>query len=113
MRHLSREAGGIGARISALEVDLVGTHAVELQESGGIELDAAVRAHVPLGPPALDAVRIELVVPRAIQRVGHVDALAVTADLDHLRGAVQRLLRTRRGRLPANHPPPTPGYASS
>src|SRR3984885_12415029 len=34
-----------------------------------------------------DAVGIELIVPGGIERVGPVDALAVTADLDHLRAA--------------------------
>ena len=58
-----------------------------------------------LASQPFDAVGIELVVPRAIERVGHVDALAVTADLDHLRCAVQRLVRTRRVRLATNHAP--------
>ena len=58
-------------------------------------------AHIDLRQPALDAVGIELVVPRAIERVGHVDALAVAADLDHLRRAVQRLARARGMRLRA------------
>src|SRR5258705_14006854 len=102
MTHLSREAVRIGAGVTALQVNLVRTHAVALDESGLIELDAAVRAHVDLGQPALDAVGIELIVPRAIQRVGHVEALAVTADLDHLRCTVERFVRTRWMRLAAN-----------
>src|SRR4029434_4579592 len=84
-------------------MDLMRTHAVEFHESGRIERDPAVRSHVDLGQPALDPVGIELVIPRAIQRVGHIDALAVAADLDHLRCAVQALPRTRRVRLAANH----------
>src|SRR5512134_2998703 len=78
------------------------THAVEFHESSRIELHAAVRTDVQLGQPALDAVGIELVVPRAIQRVGHVHAPAVTADLDHLWCAVERLVGTRRMWLTTN-----------
>src|SRR5205085_5418349 len=40
------------------------------------------------------AFRIKLRVPRSIERIGEVDALAIAADLDHLRSAVQRSLRT-------------------
>src|SRR5262245_52324868 len=80
-------------------MDLVRTHAVELQQSSSIELHAAVLPYVDLGQPAFDAIGITLLVPCAIQRVGHIEALAVTADLDHLRCAVERRVRTRRMRL--------------
>ena len=61
--------------------------------------------HVDLGHPAADAVRVELVVPRRVERVGEVDALAVAADLDHLRTAVQRLPRLAGMRRAATMPP--------
>ena len=48
------------------------------------------RLRVDLDHPALDAVRIELVVDHAVERVREVDALAVAAHLDHLRPAVER-----------------------
>ena len=40
--------------------------------------------------PALDAFRVELGIPREIERIGEVDAAPVAAQLDHLRRAVQR-----------------------
>ena len=55
-----------------------------------VEGDAAIRAGVELHHPAVDALGIELRVDGAIERVGEVDALAVAADLDHLRAAVER-----------------------
>ena len=51
-------------------------------------------------------VRVELLVPRAVQRVGEVDALAVPADLDHLRAAAERLVRPGRVRRRAPTMPP-------
>ena len=45
---------------------------------------------VELGHPGADPVGVELIVPRPVQRVGEVDALAVAADLDHLRSARER-----------------------
>jgi hypothetical protein len=61
---------------------LVRTHAVELLESSLIEFDAAIRANVDLGQPSSDPVGIELFVPRAVQRVGYGETLAVEADSD-------------------------------
>src|SRR5262245_24248979 len=98
----SREAVRIGAGIAALQVDLVRAHAVEFQKSGAIEFDTAGRAGVDFGQPSLDAVGIELLVPRPIQRVGDVEALSVAADLDHLWCAVQGCVRTRWMRLSSN-----------
>src|SRR5208282_1762663 len=62
-------------------------------EKLGIDLHAAFRLGVELHHPALDAFRIKLSVPRRIERIGEIDALAIAAELDHLRGAVQRSLR--------------------
>src|SRR5580765_7426941 len=83
-------------------MDLMWTHPVELQETGAIEFDAAIRPHVDLGQPSLDAIGIELLIPRAIERVGHVEAFAVATDLDHLRCAVERFVGTRWMRLAAD-----------
>src|SRR5262245_46567776 len=87
----SRETVGIRTGVAAFEVDLVRTHAVELEESVLGDAETAGRAHVHLREPAPDAVGIELLVPRAIERVGHVEPLSVAADLHHLRPAIQRL----------------------
>src|SRR5687767_6703404 len=101
MMRPSREAVGIGARIAALQVNLVRAHAIELDQSRTIEIDAAIRTHVDPGQPSGDPVGVELLIPRAIERIGHVKTLAVAADLDHLRRAVERPVRTRWMRLAA------------
>src|SRR5689334_3672764 len=101
MARSSREAVRVGARVAALEMDLVRPHAGEFHQELAIERDPAVLADVQLRQPAADAVRIELLVPRAIERVGQVDAPAVAADLDHLRAAVERPIRLRDVRVPA------------
>src|SRR5262249_28292807 len=44
---------------------------------------------VDLGEPRLNPVRIELLVPSAVERVRPVAPTAVAADLDHLRTAVE------------------------
>src|SRR5581483_1151645 len=96
----SREAVRIGAGVAALEVDLVRTHSVELRETRRIDDEAAAGTRIELCQPSVDSIGIELVVPRAVQRVGDVDALAVAADFDHLRSAVQRLTGARGMRGP-------------
>src|SRR5262244_802507 len=102
MARSSREAVRVGARVSALEMDLVRPHAVELHQKLAVERESAVLADVQLRQPAADAVRIELLVPRAIERVGQIDPPAVVADLDHLRTAVQRSIRLRGVRATAD-----------
>src|SRR5262245_64062190 len=67
-------------------------------EEARIESDAAALARVELHHPAVDAVRIELLIDRAVERVGEIDALSVPADLDHLRSAVEPPARPRVGR---------------
>src|SRR6476619_7089602 len=39
---------------------------------------------VELGHPGADAVGVELLVPRAVERVGEVHPLPVSADIDHV-----------------------------
>src|SRR6266540_7545507 len=51
------------------------------------QLEAAACVRIGHHFSAWYAVGIELVVPRRVERVGPVDPLAVTADLDHLRTA--------------------------
>jgi hypothetical protein len=62
-----------------------------LNEEFGIESDAAVLSGIELHHPAVDALRIELRVDRAIERVGELDALPVPADLYHLGAAIERI----------------------
>jgi hypothetical protein len=79
-------------------MDLMRTKPIELEQEVGIEPASAFELRVELGHPAADAVRVELRIPRCIERVRHVDAAAVAADLHHLRSAVERLARERRMR---------------
>src|ERR1700732_108936 len=57
-----------------------------------VERYAPLGVRIQLHHPALDAVRIELRVNGAVERVGEIDALAVAADLHHLRPAAQRAI---------------------
>src|ERR1700704_6389733 len=102
-----REAIGIGGRVAAFETNLMRTQPVEFDEALRIGLQAVPRTDVKLRQPSTDALRIELLVPRRIERVRHVHAPAVAADLDHLRSAVQRNIRARRMRR-APHDPAKP-----
>src|ERR1043165_8155578 len=70
----------------------------ELDEEVRVDPEGPSRLGVELDHPALDPVGIELRIPARVQRVGQVDALAVAADLDHLRAAVDRA----RGRVRAS-----------
>ena len=99
----AQPAPGITVRVrrcvAALQADLVRAMLrVELDEELRIEGHRAVGCDVELDHPALDAVGIELIVPRAVERVREVDAPPVAADLDHLRAAVERRRRIRRMR---------------
>src|SRR5687768_2803475 len=69
---------------------LVRSQAGELEKEAVVERQNAVSADLGLGHPAADAVGIELLTPRGIQRVRDVHACAVAADLEHLRSAIER-----------------------
>src|SRR5439155_24925199 len=84
----SRVAERIRRAVAALQVDLMRTFALERNEKIRIERDAAGRVDVDLGDPSANAVRIELLVQCRVERVGHIDTAPVTADLEHLRCAV-------------------------
>src|SRR5213075_496056 len=55
-----------------------------------VELDATLRLGIDLDHPAVDALRVELRVDRAVERIREVDAAAVAAHLDHLGSAIER-----------------------
>src|SRR5215467_14360019 len=78
---------GVRRGVAAFEPDLVHAHGIVFQEKPGIELHA-LAAKVDFGDPALDAVWVELVVPRRIERVAEVRASAVAAEFHHLWTAV-------------------------
>jgi hypothetical protein len=64
---------------------------IEFDEELFIEFDPALWVRIDLDHPTLHTVGIELLVPRRVKRVGEIKALAVAADLDHLRAAVEGL----------------------
>src|SRR2546429_9193439 len=87
----SRIAVSIRRRVPTLQPDLMRPVArLEWHEELRIELESAGRGGVALHHPAADAVRVELAVPGAGQRVREGDAPAVTAHLGHLRAPVDR-----------------------
>src|SRR5690606_15186884 len=111
----SGEAVGVGGGVAALQPGLVHPQPAEVVPVGeepGVQGEAAaVGAGVQLGLPGADAVRVELVVPGAVEAVGDVDPLAVPADLDHLRAAGQRQVGAGRVRGAGGDPaePDRPG----
>src|SRR5260370_19929602 len=77
-------AVGIRGGVTALQPDLVDPAAAEVRaarEESLIDAQPAARARigVDLGQPAAHAVRVELLVPRSVQRVRQLEPLAVPA----------------------------------
>src|SRR5882762_2391068 len=95
----SGKAVGIGRGITGLQVNLVGAEVSELQKQIGVESNATSVVGIELCHPAANSVRIELLIPAAVERVGDIDPLPITADLDHLRTAIQGTLRVFRASL--------------
>src|SRR5882762_5434410 len=88
----SRKTIGIARTIAAIKVDLVNTIIGALDEKLLVEIDATIRPGIELDHPTTHAVRIKLLVPGGVKRVGKIDALAVAADFNHLRAARQWLV---------------------
>src|SRR6516164_4503960 len=61
-----------------------------------VKRQRAVRPGIGFNEPGTDSVRIYLLVPGGIQRVGKVNAFSVTAYLHHLRAAIERGVRLLR-----------------
>src|SRR5579883_2134565 len=90
----SRIAVRIGRGVAALETHLMRQVAGwPVDEEVAIQFDAAFRLGLYLRHPTLEAVRIELRIDRAVERVGEIYPPAVAADLDHLRSPVERSAR--------------------
>ena len=86
-------------------MDAQAAKVVAVREESGVGDQAARRdIGVQLGHPRPDAVGIEHLVPRRLERVGDIDPSAVAADLHHLRPATQRQIG-RHGMRPASHDP--------
>src|ERR1700694_4301973 len=85
-------------------MDLVGPLALERQKKARISLDAAALIRVELGDPASDPFRIELGIPGLVERVADEHALAIAADLEHLRSAVERPAGSRMARVGYDSP---------
>src|SRR4029077_5674639 len=93
-RHASllvRVAIGVRRGVASFQAHLVRAQPVELDKELFIEFDPTVWVRIDLLHPTLETIGIELLVPRRVERVGEVDALAVAADLDHLRTSVESL----------------------
>src|ERR1700720_4569820 len=87
-----RVAERIRRAITPLEPDLMCP--VSVREAHPVvlcQLKAAAGVRIGHDLRARHSVGIELVVPRRVERVGPVDPLAVTANLDHLRTACTHL----------------------
>ena len=66
------------------------------EECGVGDQSAARDVGVEFGHPRPDAVGVEDLVPRRVQRVGDIHPAAVPADLNHLRAAAKRQVRRSR-----------------
>src|SRR6059058_5057504 len=77
---------------------------VELDKELFIELHPALWIQIDFRHPALNAIGIKLLVPWRVERIGKVAALAVAADLDHLRAAVESHAKLLRVGGAANDP---------
>src|ERR1700736_1668776 len=74
---------------------------VKFKEEFLIQSDSAFGLGVQFHHPTANTLGIELLVPRSIQRVGEINALAITAHFYHLRSTIQWSLRgTRMCRAP-------------
>src|SRR5580698_5979953 len=71
-------------------MDLMGAEISEFKEKFPIELHAALGFGVDFYHPALNSIRIELHVPRRIERVREIDSAPIAAHFHHLRSPVQR-----------------------
>src|SRR5262249_54862883 len=88
---LSRIAVGVRRTVSSFKTDLMRSMARRpVYEEILVERNAAILANVELDHPAVDTFRIELRIDGAIQGIGEIHALPVTADLDHLGTPVER-----------------------
>ena len=83
---------GVRRSVAAFQPHLVRTHAVRLDKELRVELHP-LAIYTDLGHPPAHAVGIKLGVPRRVQAIGEVNALAITADFDHLWATIERLFR--------------------
>src|SRR5208282_384439 len=70
-------------------MDLMAAEIPEFQKEFRVDLHAALGLGIELYHPALNSVRIELRVPRCVQRVREIGSASVAAHLHHLRAAIQ------------------------
>src|SRR5215469_643595 len=88
-----REAIGIRRSVPAFQPKLVRAEPIELDEKPFVQLHAAIWMRVDLYHPAFHSIGIELVVPWRVKRIGEIDTLPIAAKFDHLRPAIELLLR--------------------
>src|SRR6202035_4295416 len=91
-RGRSRKTKGVARRIASFEANLMHPVVVALDEKILVKRHPAIAAGVKFHHPTADAVRIKLLVPRCIKRVGKIYSFAIAAYFHHLRSACERLI---------------------
>src|SRR5260370_6177321 len=85
----SRIAERVGRGGATLKTNLMRAFAVEGREEVRVDRHPAGWLAVDFRDPSPNAVRVELGVPRSVERVRNVNPAAVAAELDHLRRAIE------------------------
>src|SRR5207244_12735876 len=83
---------GVRRCVAPIQPYLVCAQPAKLDNELLIELHSTLCICIDLHHPTLYTIRIELLIPRRVERVREVAAPAIAADLDHLRTTVERLL---------------------
>lgn len=76
---------------------------IGFHEKSLVKADSPQLGDVELRHPASDSSRVELFIPRRVERVREIDPFAIPTDLHHLRSAMERFIRFGGvSRLPHN-----------
>src|SRR6266404_1863112 len=92
----SRKTIGIARTIAAVKMNLVNTIICALDEKLPVEIDPTIGLGIEFDHPTANPIRIKLLVPGSVKRVGKIHALAVAADFNHLRSPGEWLVRVLR-----------------
>src|SRR6266568_4641468 len=92
----SRKTIRIARTIATIQMDLVNTIICALDEKLPVEIDPTIGLGIDFDHPTANPIRIKLLVPRSVKRVGKIHTLAVAADFNHLRSPGKWLVRVLR-----------------
>src|SRR5256885_13884297 len=95
---MSGVAVRVGRRVASLQPDLM-TALLTMEEEIGIRCQPAGGVGIQLDQPAINPIRVELVLPAPVEPVAEVHPLSVAAHLYHLGTTLQRPRASNR--LPA------------